>query len=307
MIRLRLKGIFFNLMMIFLTIGCNSQREIVVDDGKLNVFVSIPPQAYLVERISGDLANVTVLLESGDNPHNFELTPNKIRKLSEAELVLSIGLPLEENVLHFIRESNIRARVVPTHAGIKRTNVLFFEHGHNTNDVHSTEDKEHDNLSDPHIWLSPEYLKHLAVNTAQALIAGDSLNKETYRENLSLFLADIEETDKKIAAALTPFQGQSFYVYHPAFGFFGKHYGIIQVEVETGGKSPSSKQIKNFIDRAVKDGVKIIFVQPQFDRKAAEIIARAIDGSVIPIDPMEKDVLNNLLSISEEIGKSFGS
>ena len=99
----------------------------------------------------------------------------------------------------------------------------------------------------------------------------------------------------RIAAALEPYRGQRFYVFHPAFGYFADAYGLRQEAVEAGGKVAHARS--NFaalIQKAREDGVKIIFVQPQFDQRTAETVAEAIGGRVVPIDPLAKDVLAEL-------------
>ena len=104
---------------------------------------------------------------------------------------------------------------------------------------------------------------------------------------------------------LAPCKGKTFYVYHPAFGYFADAYGLKQVSVEIEGKEPTAKQLADLITRAKADGVHVIFVQQQFPRKSAEAIAQEIDGVVIPIDPLSENYVANLEDIARKLTAGF--
>jgi len=91
------------------------------------------------------------------------------------------------------------------------------------------------------------------------------------------------------------------YVFHPAFGYFADAYGLIQAPVEIEGKEPGARQLAALIDRAKKDKVRVIFVQPQFSSKSAGVVAKAIGGAVVPINPLAKEYLANLESMASAV------
>ena len=93
-----------------------------------------------------------------------------------------------------------------------------------------------------------------------------------------LWTRELDGLDARIRRALRPFRGQTFYVFHPAFGYFADAYGLRQKSVETEGKSPTPRQLLALIKQARAEGVKIIFLQPQFDRRAADAVATALGG-----------------------------
>jgi zinc transport system substrate-binding protein len=75
--------------------------------------------------------------------------------------------------------------------------------------------------------------------------------------------------------------------------------------VEVGGKAPTLKQMKQLVDQARQDDVRIIFVQPQFEPKAAEAVARELDGAVVKVDPLNRNVLESLQSIADRLEEAF--
>jgi zinc transport system substrate-binding protein len=131
----------------------------------------------------------------------------------------------------------------------------------------------------------------------------DPQHARQYDRNLRAFLADLDKLNAKIADALAPMKGQTFFVFHPALGYFADAYGLKQQAVEIEGKSPSAKQLGKLIDLARAKGAKVIFVEPQFPSRSARRVAKAIGGVVVPIDPLAEDYMKNLAAIAEKIGK----
>ncbi|HPE46646.1 MAG TPA: zinc ABC transporter substrate-binding protein, partial [Deltaproteobacteria bacterium] len=94
------------------------------------------------------------------------------------------------------------------------------------------------------------------------------------------------------------------YVFHPAFGYLADAYGFSQVSVEAGGKEPSARQLAHLVSRARAEGVRVVFVQPQFSRKNAQAVARAIRGAVVPIDPLPEDYIGEMKKMARTIRDS---
>lgn len=136
---------------------------------------------------------------------------------------------------------------------------------------------------------------------ARALIATDPQNSGDYTANLEQLNRELDALDRKIATQLQPYAGATFFVFHPSFGYFAKRYGLHQEAVEVEGKSPTPKQLSSLIAEAKDDGVKVIFVQPQFDSRSSEVIAGAIGGEVVPLDALAEDVTGNLETIADRI------
>ncbi len=154
---------------------------------------------------------------------------------------------------------------------------------------------------DPHIWLSPALVKEQARTICAALSELDPPGRKDYEAGLARFLADLEGLDRRLAAALAPARGKSFMVFHPAWGYFAHAYGLRQVPIEIGGKTPSARQLARIIDRAREEGIRVIFVQPQFDLRSAQAVAEAIGGAVVPIDSLAENYPENLAAAAAAI------
>ncbi|MGC8864646.1 MAG: metal ABC transporter solute-binding protein, Zn/Mn family, partial [Bacteroidales bacterium] len=147
---------------------------------------------------------------------------------------------------------------------------------------------------DPHYWLSPRQALVLAQNTAKALSRINPTKQEEYQQNLQRLSARIHALDSLATHHLAPLQGKNFMIFHPALTYFARDYGLNQIAIEKGGNAPTARGLKEFIDLAKKDEIKVIFIQKQFDRENAETIAREIGGQVVPFDPMAEDWETNL-------------
>ncbi|KUG29300.1 zinc abc transporter, periplasmic-binding protein znua [hydrocarbon metagenome] len=167
------------------------------------------------------------------------------------------------------------------------------DHGHDCAEHH------HEGL-DPHVWLSPAQVKIQATAMRDALIATDPAGADAYRAGYEAFAADVSALDKKLRAAFAavPEGQRKFMVFHPAWGYFARQYGLTQVPVEREGKEPGPAQLAAIIDEAKKDGVRVVFVQPQFSDRNAEVVAKAIGGSVVGVDPLAEDWLANMEKVA---------
>ena len=138
-----------------------------------------------------------------------------------------------------------------------------------------------------------------------ALQAVDPAHRSTYEANYRAFILDIVDLDAQLRAIFDGLKGSPFMVFHPSWGTFAHTYGLNQVPIEIEGKSPKPAQLKELIERARSNRIKVVFVQPQFSSKSAEQISRAIGGRVAVVDPLAQDWANNLRQVAEEFKNAF--
>ncbi len=261
---------------------------------KVEVFVSIPPQKWIGEQIGKELVNIHVLVDKGQEPHVFEPRPRQILALSRAALFFGVDLEFEHVIRGRLEMTSPHLRMVDTTAGVKRIPMQADSHGHGA-------------TLDPHVWLSPENMKSMAASMTKALAYEDPQHRRDYEANLAELNRKLDALDQEIAERLAPFAGASFFVFHPAFGYFAHSYKLHQEAVETGGKSPTPKVLSALINKARAKGVKVIFVQPQFDPKSASVVAAAIGGKVVPLNPLAEDVGENLKIMADRIAQALES
>ncbi len=267
---------------------------------KISVFVSILPQACFLERIGGNHVDVGVLVGEGQSPHTYEPTPRQMAKLATAKAYFRIGVPFEKGILRKIGQSHKNLVIVETQKGIACRYLAGHDHDHGKGRGNDRGEKGH-KTPDPHLWMDPKLVKIQARNIYDALCRLDPVHKQDYTENLKEFQTDLDRVDARISRSLAPFKGRMMYVFHPAFGYFADSYGLVQEPIEIEGKEPGAKQLASLIERAKRDSVKVIFVQPQFSMRSAGAIAKEIGGVVVPINPLARDYLANIEKIASAV------
>jgi zinc transport system substrate-binding protein len=274
---------------------------------KVSVFVSILPQKYFVEKIGGDLVDISVMVKPGANPATYEPKPQQMAQLSRAKIYFVIGVPFEHVWLNKITAANSDMQVVHTDAGIDKIPIKHHSHnGNETGHLHTEksgpeESEDHDReILDPHIWLSPPLVKLQAETIFKTLVSIDPVHRSKYERQHQRFTVEIDEIHGKLKSLFDGKDGQEFMVFHPSWGYFAHSYGLRQVAIEVEGKAPKPAQLKELIEHAKANNIKVIFVQPQFSRKSAELIAREINGRVVVVDPLAENWGENLHLVAKE-------
>ena len=257
--------------------------------GAQGVYVSIPPQAFLVEWLAGDFVEVGTLLPPGASPATYEPTPKQMAALDHSQLYLQIGAPFEGPVLAKVSDLMPDLRIIDCRAGVELEPIGGDGHDHGSG------------LLDPHIWLDPERMKTIAETTAKALRVLLPKESPTIDERLAALHSAIDETNVRVGEALAPLAGRTLLVFHPAYGYFTRRYGLIQKAVEVDGRAPSARRLATVVDEIRQQPVPALFVQPQFSRSAAERVAAALDCELVELDPMAVDYLANLETMADRI------
>jgi zinc transport system substrate-binding protein len=294
--------IFMVLLVGLATLGCRKESAVSTQLAAetLHVFVSVPPQKYIVDRVGGEHIQVSVLVSAGQTPHTFEPTPKQVVQLSRADVYFRTGVEFENQLAKKIGSALKGLQIVD----LRRDLDLVQTTPAHADEQHSHGHHHHDEI-DPHIWMSPRLVKKQAETVRKVLSSLDPVHAEEYAQNCRRFQDRLEQVDRKIAQTLAPLKGRKFFVYHPAFGYFAQAYGLEQVAVETGGRQPTARKLQQLIEQARQNDVKLIFVQPQFSRRSAEVVAQRINGAVVPLNPLREDYLDNLLRIASEIKKAL--
>lgn len=269
------------LVLVIVLAGCASPAT-PSTPSKLNLTVSIVPQKYFVERVGGEYVQVSVMVPPGASPATYEPKPEQLTALSKAAAYVSIGVPFELAWMDRIKAANSKMLIVDTTQVPGRI------------------------PKDPHIWLSPKLVKVQAQTIADALINLDPAHQAAYEANLKKFHADIDALDGDIRKTLENIKTKKFIVFHPAWGYFARDYGLEQIPIEVGGQEPSAAELGKVISTAKANDIKVVFVQPEFRTHDAETIAKEIGGKVVPISPLAPDWLSNMRLVAKTFADVLG-
>jgi zinc transport system substrate-binding protein len=262
---------------------------------KLAVFVSIPPQKYFVQQIGKQRVDIQVMVQPGASPATYEPRPRQMAAISRTPIYFAIGVAFEKTWLKKIVAANPEMRVVHTDHGIQKIPMAAHLH-----EAAQHPEKDPHGEPDPHIWLSPKLVMIQARTIRDALQEIDPTHRSVYEANTKAFVAELAALDADLRNTFAGKQGLQFMVFHPSWGYFARTYGLKQVAVEIEGKNPKPAQLKELIEHAAENHIKIIFVQPQFSAKSAKLVAKEIGGQVAVADPLAADWSGNLREVARK-------
>jgi zinc transport system substrate-binding protein len=263
----------------------------------LTVFVTVVPQETFVSRIGGEHVRVNALVRAGQDPHAYEPTARQIAALAEADLYVRVGVGFEDAWMPRLLAANPRMRVLDAQDGIELRRKAA---GHDHGDPDHGHDHGHDHGDvDPHVWTSPARVKIMGARIRDALADLAPEYAADFAANYDRFAADLDALDTEIRARLAGVENRRFMVYHPAWGYFAEDYGLDQVAIEREGKEPGARALTAMIEQARREGIRVIFVQPQLNPSSAEQVARSIGGQVAVIDPLSGDYFENLRRVAD--------
>lgn len=261
----------------------------------INVTVSILPQKYFVKQIAGDLANVQVMVLPGSEPATYEPKPKQLSHLMKSKIYFAIGVPFERNWLAKFKEISPKMTIADTSRGIKKRVM---------NSSYNLEKKKisKSNALDPHIWLSPKLVKVIAKNIADTFIKIDPAHKERYLSRLRNFTKEITSLQKYGHKKLDHLKHREFMVFHPVWGYFADEFALKQIPVQLEGKNPTPRTLIKLIKYAKSKDIKVIFVQPEFSKKSAEVIAKNIGAKVVTLDPLSSNWSKSIKNAIDSFG-----
>ena len=269
----------------------------------VSVFVSILPQKYFVEQIGGERVAVSAMVEKGRDPHVFEPLPAQMEGLSKAKAYFAVGLPFEEALLPRAASLNPGLKIYRIDEGIDKIAGSHDHHHGHTEEKHDHHAHHHEG-ADPHVWNGPREAIRMAGKILEGLTEIDPDGKEEYAERHAAFVERLKAMDAEFAGMFRDRQGAAFLVFHPAWAYFARSYGLVEVAIETDGKEPKAADLANIISEAKERGVKAIFISPQFSRRSAEIVAQAVGASVTTADPLAAEWEENLRAVAKAIAEA---
>lgn len=250
----------------------------------LSVFAGVEPVRYLAQAVGGERVTAHVLVPPGQNPHAFEPTPRQLAALEASRIYLAVGMPFEAAWVPRLRGAAPDLEVVelaesgPAH-----------DHG-----PHG---------ADPHPWTDPLAARKLAGRIRDALAEADPDGRPGYEERFRSLAGELAAAHREMTEVLAPVRGRPFVVYHPAWGALARRYGLVQLAVESEGKSPGGRHLAELITEARDAGVCAVFVQPQISTRAAERVAEAVDVPVLAMDPLAGDLPRHLPRVARTLAR----
>lgn len=266
-------------------------------DKSKTLTVTIDPQKYFLSTIVGDHFNVECIVPSGSNPESADFTPSQMMGLNKSLAYFKIGyMGIENTLIDKVSQSNPTLKIINCSEGIE---VL---RGHDCEEDHHDHNHGHAG-GDPHTWSSVKSARIIAANMHKAVLDLDNANASDYTSNYNKLLTEINQTDSIIKSYLEKAPSKSFIIYHPALTYFAEEYRLTQYSIEHEGKNPSPSQLKELIDKAKKEDIKVVFIQREFDVKNAETVAQAIGAKAVSLNLLSYDWSQEMINIAKALAQ----
>lgn len=257
---------------------------------KIGVIVTIAPEVEFVKAVGGDKVDVTLMVPSTADVHTYEPLPSQLSKVSSAQMYVMVGsqVEFENNYMDKLRSSNPNMLVVNASKGIEL--------------LPSTEEGG-DEVVDAHVWTSPRNAKIMVNNIYEGLVEVDPENKQYYQKNRDEYLAKLDELDKNTTELLEN-KTKPIVIYHPAFGYYARDYGLNMTGVMINDEEPSPQRIAMMVDLAQEHNITVVYAEPQYDPKFMETIASQIGAQVLFVNPLDENYLENMKNVGIAFSKS---
>lgn len=266
--------------------GCGTQpADTAAGDGRLRVLTSFYPMYDFACKIGGDCIDVTNMVPSGTEPHDWEPSTNDLKNLEKADVFIYNGADMEPWADDLLVSRSDTLRVVEASENVElRTTDGEHEHAHE----HEDADHHHGDF-DPHVWLDPENAKIEMEAIRDALCAADPENSTVFQSNYEKYAAELDALDAEFREKLAPLPNRTIVVAHEAFGYLCDAYGLTQVGIE--GLSPDSEpdpgRMAEVIDFVREHSISTIFFEELFSPKVAEAIASETGAQAKMLSPLE--------------------
>lgn len=250
------------------------------DDGKTSVVASFYPYAYIVEQVGGSFVNVQNLTAPGAEPHDLELKPKQVAAVQEADLVI-FQEHFQEAVDTAVEQA---ARSKQSTVDVAGLITLDAADGHHAEDGH-----DHDEDTDPHVWLDPQNMRVITNAVATQLAKVDSSHADDYRANADRLLAKLDALGASFQEGLATCRTRTIVTSHAAFHYLATQFNLTQVAIAgiDPSNEPSPSQLADITKLVRKDGITTIFTEELVSPAIADTIARETGATTATLDPIE--------------------
>lgn len=258
------------------------------------VVTSIRPLGFIASAIADGVTPTEVLLPDGASPHDFALRPSDIQRLRSADLVLWVGPDMEaflnKALVPISATRKLSVSELPAVKPLLMKGEEDDDHDH-AGEAHNHADDDHGHHHgeyNMHVWLSPEIAKVTAIAIHDRLLELMPQNKDKLDANLRQFENLLTQTDKNVGNMLTPVQGKGYFVFHDAYGYFEKHYGLSPLGHFTVNPEiqPGAQRLHQIRTQLVEQKAVCVFAEPQFRPAVINAVAKGTKVRSGTLDPL---------------------
>ncbi|WP_034949274.1 zinc ABC transporter substrate-binding protein ZnuA [Erwinia oleae] len=258
------------------------------------VVASVKPLGFIAAAIADGVTPVEVLLPDGTSEHDYSLRPSDVKRLQGADLIVWVGPEMEafmpKAVAQLPPEKSLELSALPAVKPLLIKGGDEEEHDHEEGEEAHDHDHEHHHHGEynMHLWMSPEIARQSAVAIHQKLLELMPQSRDKLDANLHHFEAELASADTQIASQLGPVQGKGYFVFHDAYSYFEKYFGLTPAGHFTVNPEiqPGAQRLHHIRTELVEHKAVCVFAEPQFRPAVIDAVARGTRVRKGTLDPL---------------------
>ena len=257
-----------------------------VAQGQLKVVTSTTDLYDIAREVGGNKITATHIGEGYQDPHFIEAKPSFVLQLRNADVWAFVGLDLEIGWMPVLLDGARNPKIRQGGSGYLDVStavpVLDRPQGNidrSMGDVHA--------LGNPHYWLDPENGRRIARLFKARFTQLDPSNAATYDANEKAFEARLNAAEKGWQSELATIKGKPVVAWHTSWRYFAEYTGmnIVAFMEPKPGVPPSPSHLYEVIQTVKRTGAKAIVMEPFYDRKVADLVAKQTGIKVLILPP----------------------
>lgn len=221
--------------------------------------------------------------------HDFKLSTDDMRNIEKSDGFIINGAGME-GFIEDIANKIDGPQIIDSSTDIE---LLADGHHHDDEEEHEEEhdhEDEHDHDHgeyNAHLWVSVENCIKQVENITDGIVKLDPAHEAEYRRNSEKYISKLNDLKKEMESGLENVSDRNIITFHEAFDYFAEEFNldIVSVIEREPGSEPNAKDLASIIDLTKETGVKALFVEPQYPKTSADIIAAETDAEVYTLDP----------------------
>ena len=294
----------------FVIFGFSFLMASIFADRRLSITVTFDAMEELTKAVVKDLADVSLIIPEGMEPHEAEPTAQNLIFLTNADVLIYNGFGMEfylEKVLKAVNNKNLV--LVEASKGVKPIEIDYDDHDDDEHDSYHHHDGHHHGNIDPHAWLSLQATRIMVKNIESALSRLDKKNAKTYAKNANFYIKELDKLYAEYVKKFKSVKNKTLVTSHAAFAYLCRDFGLVQnsiTDVFAEGE-PNAKQLVKLVEYCKKHKVKTIFSEEIANQTLAQTLSNEVGGKVVKIYTIEtkEDELPYLMRMKENLKRIY--
>jgi zinc transport system substrate-binding protein len=257
----------------------------------LKVVCTILPIYILTLNVIGQIPGVQVKLllpPQQGCPHDYDLTPGDLIKLSQADLIIANGLGMEEFLERILKQPNPKTRVLLAAEKVEAIQNQSDRMRLHLQGKKAATDHHHESAVNGHAWVSPKTAALMTRTIAHGLAQHDPVHASEFHFNAERYSKKMEALAQEMTDWVSRARNKNCLAFHDIFAYLARDIGLnlIGVIESHPGIEPSPKDMVRLIGMLRERRVAAIFSEPQYSDKVVKVLSRESGVPFFELDPV---------------------